>query len=397
MIKLLTCPGAARTALIALALACAVGAAPGAGDAASAPGLRVRDFGGDHFVLGGSPRIEQPVGGDLFVAGGNVDVDAPVGGDAVVVGGNLRLAGAVGRNVYAAGGRVVVEAPAGHNLRLAGGQIELRPKATVAGNLSVFGGQISLRSAVKGSVQAGGGRVLIDAPIDGDVLVGAGQLELGPNARIGGKLSYRSGNTLIRDPAAQVAGAVEQMTPPLGASAPVPKRERHMERGGHASYALGGGSVVWALGLMLLAAVLVAVLPATALRVAATWRSRFGASLLWGLIVLVCWPVGALLLLITLVGAPLALVAILLYPVLLLLGYVSSGMAMGQWALQRFKPDAAAQPGWRIGCAALGSLALAALGWVPLLGMLVALLAVLAGLGAMALQFQRGERAHALN
>ncbi len=382
-------------AFVAAFLACGMAGASAANEAASAPGtpaVRVRDFGGDHFVLGGAPRIEQPVSGDLFVAGGNVDVDAPVAGDAVVVGGNLRLAGAVGRNVYAAGGRVVIEAPAGHNLRLAGGQIELRPKATVAGNLSVFGGQITLRSAVKGSVQVGGGRVFIDAPIDGDVVGGAGQLELGPNARIGGKLSYRSGNTLIRDPAAQVAGAVEQLTVPLGASAPAPQRKRHMEREGRSHFAFTGGSIVWSLGLMLLAAVLVAALPATALRVAGTWRSRFGASLLWGFIVLVCWPVGAVLLLITLIGAPVALVAILLYPVLLLLGYVSSGVALGQWALQRAKPEATAQPNWRIGFAALGVLALALLAWVPLLGMLVALLAVLAGLGAMALQFQRAEQ-----
>lgn len=382
-------------AIVAPLLACAMASAPAVNEAASAPGTpgaRVRDFGGDHFVLGGAPRIEQPVSGDLFVAGGNVEVDAPVSGDAVVVGGNLRLAGAVGRNVYAAGGRLVIEAPVGQNLRLAGGQIELRPKATVAGNLSVFGGQITLRSPVKGSVQVGGGRVLIDAPVGGDVAGGAGQLELGPNARIGGKLSYRSGNTLIRDPAAQVAGAVEQLTVPLAASAPAPQRERHMEREGRSHFALAGGSMVWSLGLMLLAAVLVAALPATALHVARTWRSRFAASLLWGFIVLVCWPVGAVLLLITLIGAPVALVAILLYPVLLFLGYVSSGVAVGQWALQRFKPDAAAQRNWRIGFAALGVLALALLAWLPLLGMLVALLAVLAGLGAMALQFQRAEQ-----
>ncbi len=383
-------------AIVVTLVACSMAPALAANEAASAPGAPstpARDFGGDHFVLGGAPRVEQPVSGDLFVAGGNVEVDAPVSGDAVAVGGNLRLAGTVGRNVYAAGGRLVIEAPVGQNLRLAGGQIELRPKATVAGNLSVFGGQITLRSAVKGSVQVGGGRVLIDAPVDGDVMGGAGQLELGPNARIGGKLSYRSGNTLIRDPAAQVAGAVEQLAVPMGASAPVPKRDRHMEREGRSRFALAGGSMIWSLGLMLLAAVLVAALPATALRVAGTWRSRFGASLLWGLIVLMCWPVAALLLLITLIGAPVALAAMLLYPVLLLLGYVSSGVAAGQWALQRVKPEAAAQPKWRIGFAAVGVLALAVLAWVPLLGMLVALLAVLAGLGAMALQFQRGTEA----
>ena len=120
--------------------------------------------------------------------------------------------------------------------------------------------------------------------------------------------------------------------------------------------------------------------------VAQTLRRRPGLALLSGFIALVCIPVAALIFFITLIGAPLGLLALLLYFVLLLLGYVATSVALGDWALQRFKADAAAKTAWRIGAAMLAVLAFALLGSVPYLGGLVVFAALLAGIGAIMLQ-----------
>ncbi len=355
-----------------------------------------RDIGGDHFVFGGSVRVDKPVSGDLVAAGGNVDVDAPVAGDAVVAGGNVRLNSSVGQDVYAGAGRIVIDGNVGHNLRIGGGQIDIGPKATVAGNVTIGGGQLTLRGAVKGSMQIGGGRVLIDGPVQGDVVSTAGQLELGPNAKIGGTLRYRSREDLKRDPAAQVTGAVERLALPgvgRGASAPMGHRDaeedRHMGYGG---WWLGGGWMLWTLGLMALGVLLVLALPDTSRRVAVSWRERFGWSLLLGFITLVCVPVAFVMLLITIVGIPLALLLLLLYLALLMVAYVSSGVALGEWLLGRFNPGAAQRRGWRLGTAALAVLALALVSAVPYLGGVVSLLAVLLGIGAIALQLAPAGR-----
>jgi cytoskeletal protein CcmA (bactofilin family) len=341
-----------------------------------------RDMGSDHIVFGGSLRIDRPVSGDLIAAGGNLDVDAPVSGDAIVAGGNVRLSAAVGQDVYAAGGRIAVDAPIGHNLRIGAGQVDLGPKGSVAGNVSIAGGQVTLRGPVKGVVQVGGGRVLIDGPVQGDVLAGAGQIELGPNARLAGALRYRSGNELRRDPAAQVAGAVERMSlPGIGRDG-----SARSERIARAPFG-GGAAWLWTLGLMVLAAVLVGGLPLSSRLVAQAWRARPGQSLLFGFIALVCIPVAALILLVSIIGIPLALLTLLLYGVLLLVGYVASGVALGEWALTRLRADAAGRTGWRIAAAMLAVLALALLGAVPYVGAVVALFAVLAGIGAIVLRF----------
>lgn len=371
-------PFVAVSLLCLAALAAAQGSGGGDSPAAQTP---TRDLGGDRFVFGGSVRIELPVAGDLIAAGGQVEVEAPVGGDAVLAGGNVRVAASVGQDVYAAGGRLALDAEVGRNLRVAGGQVDTGPKASIAGNVTVAGGQVRLRAPVKGSIRAAGGRVVIDAEVGGDVSVTAGQLELGPHARIAGGLRYRGRDDIRRDPAARVAGAVEHIPLP-GAD----KSARSEREHGLRSRLGGGASWLWTLGLMAIAAVLVALLPGTSDRVARTLVARSGWSLLLGFITLVCVPVATLVLLLTVIGIPLALLVVLLYLVLLLVGYVASGVALGQWALARWRSASASRTGWRIAAAMLAVLLLAVLARIPFVGGFVVLAAMLAGIGAIALQ-----------
>ena len=350
---------------------------------ASAPISR-HELGGDQFIAGSSVAVRQPVAGDLFAAGGSVDADAAVNGDAVLTGGKLRIGADIARSVFAAGGQVTLNGKVGRNVRAAGGQVEFGPGSRIAGNVSVAGGQVSLRGTVLGHVQAAGGRVFIDGPISGDVLAASGQVELGPNARIAGALRYRSGDALRQDPAAQVQGGIQQMLPEWGDNDehPMPHRGRHH------GYGWGAAGWLWTLGLMLLAALLLAVQPAALARVSQTLQARLGMSLLLGFVLLVCTPIAALLLIVTLIGIPLGLLIIALYLALLPLGYVSAAVGVGDWGLQRLRAAAAAQLGWRIGAAAAALVALALLGAIPWLGGWIGFAVLLAGLGALLLQWR---------
>jgi cytoskeletal protein CcmA (bactofilin family) len=376
----------------ALALACLAAAfavdAPAFNDksaALEAPRSVQREVGADRFVAGGSVSVDQAVSGDLIAAGGTIDVDAPVGGDALVFGGNVRIGGNVAQSVYASGGQLVIRGRVGRNARFAGGQVELAPKSQIAGNVSVGGGQVTLNGGVKGYVQAAGGNLMINGPVEGDVFASAGTLELGPDARINGRLRYASRDELKRHPAAVVTGGVER------ASFSIERGEREEHERARSVYPRGGW--IWTVGLMVLAGVLIAALPAVSARVSTTLRARPGLSLLFGFIALVCIPVAAVVVLITVIGIPLALLALALYLPLLLIGYVAAGIGVGDWTLQRFKSDAAERLWWRIGAAATAVLLLALLARLPWVGGIVALLALLIGLGALLLQFRRSAAA----
>lgn len=342
-------------------------------------------LGGDLFIGGGAVTVSQPVQGDLFASGGSVDIDAAVAGDALAAGGKVRIGAEVEHSVFAAGGQLTVNGKVGRNLRMVGGQVELGPKSVVAGNVSVAGGQVRLYGSIGGHVQSAGGRLLIDGPVSGDVFATSGQIELGPNARIGGKLRYRSGEPLRQDPAAQVGGGIEKLLPAIGArSASAPAGREHAAR-----RAVAGIGWVWTLGLIVLAAALLAMLPRFYVSVARTLREQPGLSLLLGFVLLVCVPVASLLFFITLIGIPLGLFLTALYLALLPVAYVSAGIGLGDWAVQRWLPERSTLLPWRIGAAAAALALLALLGGIPWLGGLIAFAALLAGLGALLLQARR--------
>ncbi|HTT11083.1 MAG TPA: polymer-forming cytoskeletal protein [Burkholderiaceae bacterium] len=357
--------------LLCLARA-AVGADPSSSDRVD------REAGGDRFSAGGSVSVSEPVAADLLVAGGSVDVDAKVGGDVLAVGGNVRIKGDVDSGVVAGGGQVLLDARVKRSVRMAGGQVEVGSRAQLSGNLSIAGGHVRIEGPVFGSVQAAGASIVIDAPVGGDVWATGARIALGPNARIGGRLHYASESELKQDPKAIVKGGAERVD--LEAGWPQGQKEAH------ASGSAGG---VWIAGLMVLAAVFVAVAPSFTARVSGALMERPWFALLVGFVVLVCVPVAAIVLLVSLIGIPLGLLVLLAYPALLLLGYEMTAIGIGDLLTQRLSAARAQSTAWRAGAAAAAVLLVALLAQVPILGGVVTFLALLAGLGAIVLQWRR--------
>lgn len=337
------------------------------------------DAGADHFVAGCPVQVADPVAGDAFAAGCTVDIEAPVDGDALAAGGTVRIDAPIGRSLYAAGGNVTIDAPIGRSARVAGGRVEIGPNARVGANVTVGGGNVRIAGNIDGYVHAAGGHVQIDGTVAGDIIATAGTVALGPNARVVGKVAYASGEQLVRDPAAQVGGGVEQFKVDVGGTTSGTAR------------GIGFGGWLWSIGLMLIAVVLVAAAPAFQQCVSAALRTRAGMSLLIGFIALICIPVAVLLTAVTIIGLPLALLALALYLALLPVAYVSTGIGIGDWALARWAPERVPQRAWRVGAAVLGVLALSLLTRVPYAGTLTVLAALLLSLGALLLQVRRSR------
>ena len=157
----------------------------------------------------------------------------------------------------------------------------------------------------------------------------------------------------------------------------------------------GAASWLWTGGLALLAVALALALPDWYARVADTLQSRPGVSALVGFIVLVCVPVAALMLLVTIIGVPLALGVLLLYPLLLLVGYASTAVALGRMALARWMPDRLPRAIWRALAAALTMIVIGAAARVPWLGAIVIFVVLVAGLGSFVMPLRRGAAASA--
>ena len=224
--------------------------------------------------------------------------------------------------------------------------------------------------------------MLIDSAIGGDVKVATGDLELGPNARIAGRLVHTGHTKINRDPAAQVLGGIEHRSS-LRADGES-RRARGMRFGW-----------IWTLGLVALAAFIAGVFPAASRTMGESLRGEPGMAMLLGFITLVCVPVAAILLTITLIGIPLAVGVLLLYVVMLIVGYAALAVVIGDAALARLRAKDATHAAWRMGAAALAMVGLALLARLPIFGGLVVFVALLAGVGAIVLAIRMRTQQHA--
>ena len=313
-----------RIVLLLASLACA-GAALAAPESAAAS---------SQLQIGGEVRITEAVEGPLRILGGDVTLDAPVNG----------------------------------SVKIAGGNVTVGPNAIVSGDVSIAGGNVDVEGTIKGKLRAAGGNVRLDGPVAGDASIAAGTLDLTPKARIEGSLHYR-GRELHRDAAAQVVGGIDHETRGW---------PRHRERTATERFLHGW---VWSTGLIILAAVIAAALPGASNRMALELRERPWITPLLGLLALTTIPIAAVLVMITIIGIPIGVLALIGYVFLLLLGYVWVAVVVSGMLLDRVKPATAARTAWHAGAAALAMLALAILVRVPFVGGFFKLAALAVGVG----------------
>jgi hypothetical protein len=335
--------------------------------------------GNDVFAAGDHAAIRAEVNGDALLAGGEVTLEGRVGGDAALAGGRIALRGDVGEDVYAAGGELTIAGRIGGSARLAGGEITVTEDASVADGLSLAGGRIELLGHVGQYAQIAGGEVRINGRVDGDVNVSSGSLVVGPDTVIEGRLTYRGREEARVSENARVRDGVVHV--------PARRHGRAFER------MFTTFTVIWLAGWTIVGILLLALLPHASRTVTDTLRARPGTALLVGLALLCVIPIVIVLGAITVVGLPLALLLVCLYLVLLPIGYLISVAALGDWLLPKLRRGKPVTTAMRIGTFILAIIIVYLLTRVPMLGGLVALLVVLAGIGALGLSIGRRRTA----
>lgn len=371
----------------ALAVLAAAGAALHAGAQAPVSAGASSPSGGRNVYLAGSMvRPAGPVAGDFVAFGGRVVVDQPVAGDALLGGGSVDVRAPIGDDLRAGGGDVHVDTTVGGELYAAGGNVTLGKSAQVGQGAALAGGLVTIDGKVSGPLRVTAQRVVLNGEVSGDARLIAETVELGPVARIGGALNHSS-KELKRAEGATVGGAVTHEEP-----APAPSEravERHWEGQWRGSGPAWAGMVMGYLGLLAAAAVFVLLFPRFTAEAPELIRTLPWLALAVGFGVLVGVPVLGVLLLITLLGIPLGIATFALYPLLLLMGYLSGVLFVAQRIRLALHKQDAGVFRTSIGYVALALLALMLLGRLPVVGSLTVFITTVAGIGACVLEWHR--------
>jgi hypothetical protein len=331
---------------------------------------------------GSSINVSEPVSDDLYAAGGTVEVTAEVDGDVVATGGTIllsgrtnggilaaggtvRIGGTVGRSVRAAAGTLTVDGRVGSDAVIAGGNVDVVSQANIGRDLVAAGGNVEVAGGIGRNAILSGGNVTIGGTVQGNVEVQAGRLVVLPAARIAGSLRNNGDARVDIQQGAQISGGVQ--------------RTAAMRRRGSMGSGLGG-RIVELLWLLVVGFVLIALAPGAVWRVSARVGRQFWLNLLTGFILLVCVPVAAILMLITIVGIPLAVLVMALYLATLYLGQVAVAGWAGARIFSGLQRGGARSPYLAY---AIGAIILVVLFALPFLGPIARLVALLVGFGAL--------------
>jgi hypothetical protein len=105
----------------------------------------------DVFVSGGTVAVNAPIS-SLIVAGGTININAPVQGDVIVAGGTVNANSEIAGKLVAAGGNVVVSGNIGTNAVVTGGMVEIRQGVTIERDALLSGGTVTNAGTVKGNL-----------------------------------------------------------------------------------------------------------------------------------------------------------------------------------------------------------------------------------------------------
>jgi len=338
---------------------------------------RPQDEGKNVYVAGFAVRAPRSVAGDFFAVGCPVSIDQPVGEDAVVAGCDVDVRGPVGDDLRAAGGEVTVNGKVAGEAIIAGGKVILTSGSEIGGPALLAGGEVSFSGKVGKDLKIYAGKVSIDGEVEGDTRVIAQELDLLPGAKIKGALTYASREELKMDPRAQVLGKITREPTPSG------WRSDGRERRPWAWRAL------WLVGLIAAGALFVLIFPSFTRDTQAHVGSAPWKSLGLGTAVLFAGPPIVVVLLITVIGIPIALALLAAYAILLLAGYLTIADFIGDRVAHLARRNAEISTGWRIGALVVALILLALIRTIPFVGALLILVALLAGTGALALQLFR--------
>jgi len=293
------------------------------------------------------------VSGSLFNGSQYVDIFGEIEGSLTNFSQHLTLAGQVKRNVVAFGQ-----------------SISLASVSTVQGEATLMGADISVNGVILKGLKANGDRIVISGMIKGDVNLNGKSITILPTAEILGNLTYKSPKEAKISAGAKIAGETKWT------EFQDPKRLTFRK--------FSWLSFLFLLASMATGLVLLLLFKNQTEKVKLTIQNSFWKSLWSGFILAIVSPIGVAILMVTLIGIPLAVIATFAFLILFYIAKIFTGLALGETVISIFKKDQIPM-GWSL---MAGLVLLYILTGLPYVGWFIYALAFMIGLGGIVLSFK---------
>jgi hypothetical protein len=290
------------------------------------------------MLSGDKVRVDSPIEDDVFAAGGTIDINAPVDG-VVIAGGKININATVNGDVFVAGGQVSINSDVKGKIVAAGGNIDIKGNAK---NVVIAGGNVNIHSTAV---------ISRDAVISGGNVNNAG--------KINGNLTVRAENFQNTGS----AGSVE-----------------FIKREGSQSFqrVMSTFRILITIGFLILGIILLKLFPAQFFKVEEEIRKSTLLKTVAGFVAIIVSAVIIILVAITVIGLPVAVVLAMLFITALMLSTIFVSFTFGKKILDLFKVKTGDMLTFII-----GFIILSLLFEIPYAGGLIRIVAVSLGFGAV--------------
>jgi cytoskeletal protein CcmA (bactofilin family) len=305
---------------------------------------------GDLFVFANYIRIEGKVTGEVFLMGEDITVSGEVAGDAFILGENVKL-----------DGRFLTDS------RVLGNTVNL--PGTFDGEVSVAGRKVDISGTVGGVTDAAGEAVSVSGTFSDTVNLHGRNVTLIGSASFAKDVNY-SAETFNKDDSVVVAGKLNRI---------IGKETGHKEREIGSVWIVLVFWFVTLCGIIIVGLIVNKIFPDFTARSVSMITAEPLKSIGTGVLLLVLSPIVLVVLIITLVGIPLAILWFIFLSVGLYLGKLFVAATLGGLIISRFFKEEA--PFWtRL---IVGAVVVYLLLAIPIVGFFLALIVYCLGVGAL--------------
>jgi len=336
---------------------------------------------GNVAVVGGSMGYVATAAGTVQMTGGEVDNFSISGGTVALNGGRVG-------DLRVAAGDLKINNRITGDVQATAGTIVTTRDAVMSGDVELSGGDVAIDGVIENHLSVRAEHITIAGTIGGTVRLSAENIDVVPGTRIGGDLIYAGTEDIDLPEDVEVGGKVLRRD-----AEKREQRERDAMEDDSSFFQIiyAAWTIVYG-GLILCGALLLLIWPSLYGRAMDRFVRGFPGNVLAGFIAYCALPVAFIILAFTLIGIPVAFLAMAAAAVVTGFGLILVCAWAGDRVRARFGRPEPARATHRFGWGLVGFTLFLVAGLVPVIGALAQGLAILAGTGAT-LRALWGQRA----
>ncbi|MCH7492119.1 hypothetical protein IID19_00815 [Patescibacteria group bacterium] len=318
-----------------------------------------------------SITINGQVNGDVIVAGNTIKVNGDVQGDVIAVGNFIEINGQVAGNIRAIGNIININNNVGKNVTALGQNITVAQESSIGWSFLAATSRTEIFGEVSGNVTVYGETIIINNTIGNNLTLNlgdAGLASLNSKTTVNGNFIYHGTKNAKIDPNAVIKGETIHK---LLSSEVLQAREF-----------LSGSwfffKIIGLFSILLIGTIIISLYKNKTMEIANQMWQRPGSKILKGFAILIVTPIAVVILTLTVIGGPLALIITMGYFILIYLSKIYIGVAIGKKLLAAKKKEVSL-----IWIMMLGIFFYALLVNIPYVGWLVALIGTTWFLGSI--------------